>query len=350
MKAKIFLTFLFVFALMSFVSAESSNLTYGDFQIQKNKIQTVTFNSIDYQIQAPEGCTAMNPPRDMVIKYGGKEVAFDKGYNEKRALGNGVQVWVQGCGPLSTYFTLYFMSEVNVTEGCFDSDGDRNYFEHGEVTAGETTTQDYCEGDTLSEGYCKNGNFAKEEYKCENGCMAGRCLRDYEQSQTFQIKKGEEQEITFLDTTYTIKSPSCTGMNPPRDMEISVGGTSFWTFGKGFNEERKLSDKVSVIVTGCPGGTETFPMTFIGRSGVGCFDSDGGKNYFEYGQARVDDELGGTTIINDLCYDNTLKEVYCDNDNFAYEDFNCVNGCMAGECKALTWTQKFVNWFKNLFS
>lgn len=68
-----------------------------------------------------------------------------------------------------------------------------------------------------------------------------------------------------------------------------------------------------------------------------CKDSDGGKNYFQFGMANGRDPANrgyaGTTDFNDFCADaNTLNEYFCVADWVHLERTVCANGCSAGAC------------------
>jgi|SRR3989338_8180172 len=66
---------------------------------------------------------------------------------------------------------------------CTDSDAnDRfpdgiNFEEGGDIRLRKTWFRDHCEGNTLTEYYCQNGQIADIEQVCENGCNPGfgRC-------------------------------------------------------------------------------------------------------------------------------------------------------------------------------
>jgi len=62
---------------------------------------------------------------------------------------------------------------------CTDSDGGRNYYQKGVVTAAAGSVQlpDFCDNDTvLIEHFCKdNVNPGWERYNCPNGCQDGAC-------------------------------------------------------------------------------------------------------------------------------------------------------------------------------
>jgi len=69
-----------------------------------------------------------------------------------------------------------------------------------------------------------------------------------------------------------------------------------------------------------------------------CTDSDGGKDYFVYGEAESSDGIN-TAYDNDECggvLGNVLKEVYCDNGRILAETHECENGCSQGTCLTKT--------------
>lgn len=69
-----------------------------------------------------------------------------------------------------------------------------------------------------------------------------------------------------------------------------------------------------------------------------CKDSDGGKNYFQFGVANGRDPANrayaGTTDFNDFCADaNTLNEYFCVADWVHSEKAKCDLGCESGACR-----------------
>ncbi|MBI2128815.1 hypothetical protein HYU07_01115 [Candidatus Woesearchaeota archaeon] len=68
-----------------------------------------------------------------------------------------------------------------------------------------------------------------------------------------------------------------------------------------------------------------------------CTDSDGGKNYYTFGNATGVDYTGGVNTINDGCIigglnDGWLREAVCEGNVATWSDYNCSNGCSNGAC------------------
>lgn len=85
-----------------------------------------------------------------------------------------------------------------------------------------------------------------------------------------------------------------------------------------------------VILTGCIkiNPTETTPI----NQSINCIDTDGGKVYTTYGEAKRDNQ-----VLKDMCgNDKLLLEAYCENSMPSYEPYNCdcTNGvCVTGTTK-----------------
>jgi len=83
--------------------------------------------------------------------------------------------------------------------------------------------------------------------------------------------------------------------------------------------------------------------TISPRNQQGCYDSDGGKNYYEKGTTYIggcfsDPETGATSCyvskpINDTCIDNNrLKEYYCEDYSIKHINYTCPKECKDGKC------------------
>ncbi|MDP3919175.1 MAG: hypothetical protein Q8Q35_04725 [Nanoarchaeota archaeon] len=71
-----------------------------------------------------------------------------------------------------------------------------------------------------------------------------------------------------------------------------------------------------------------FILLLSGIASAECFDSDGGKNKFEFG--GVTDK--GITY-QDECEGPNVKESFCSIENIAsYTTLPCINGCEEGAC------------------
>jgi len=69
---------------------------------------------------------------------------------------------------------------------------------------------------------------------------------------------------------------------------------------------------------------------------LGCFDSDGGKNYDQYGEVTIKYSYRGrqtSQTFKDRCQKNQILEYYCKKNNLALAIHKCPNGCENGACK-----------------
>ncbi|MBW1838696.1 MAG: hypothetical protein JRI49_02080, partial [Deltaproteobacteria bacterium] len=70
---------------------------------------------------------------------------------------------------------------------------------------------------------------------------------------------------------------------------------------------------------------------FEGICQVICTDSDGGINYYEWGQVRANSGASGES-----CTSGIMHEYYCEDNERAQTDFTCPYGCGYGKCKECT--------------
>jgi len=64
---------------------------------------------------------------------------------------------------------------------------------------------------------------------------------------------------------------------------------------------------------------------------IACTDSDGGKNYYVYGEVDYGDGTGAADTCNDM-EQNVLIENYCENTVRKWINYECPNGCENGAC------------------
>lgn len=70
-----------------------------------------------------------------------------------------------------------------------------------------------------------------------------------------------------------------------------------------------------------------------------CFDSDGGKNYYSYGETTgYNRDVNAIYTSKDMCLmagnnNADLQESWCENNELFTEVFNCPYGCINGKCK-----------------
>lgn len=64
-----------------------------------------------------------------------------------------------------------------------------------------------------------------------------------------------------------------------------------------------------------------------------CADSDGGKNYFVYGELSGTDNWGNTIIQSDSCASEiAVVEKFCESYSYSYEYYYCPKSCQNGAC------------------
>tara|TARA_Y100000310_G_scaffold343459_1_gene451177 strand:- start:2023 stop:2391 length:369 start_codon:yes stop_codon:yes gene_type:complete len=69
-------------------------------------------------------------------------------------------------------------------------------------------------------------------------------------------------------------------------------------------------------------------ILLTGLATAACFDTDGGKNKYEFGGVTDD-----TETFHDECDGENIKEYFCSAEEVAsYTTLPCVNGCIEGEC------------------
>jgi len=76
-----------------------------------------------------------------------------------------------------------------------------------------------------------------------------------------------------------------------------------------------------------------FSIVEVKKGELSCSDTDGGKNYYEKGEATVQG-LGYQTTFIDSCQDSTLNEGYCENNDIQAIKYKCPHLCKDGRCVA----------------
>lgn len=98
--------------------------------------------------------------------------------------------------------------------GCGDTDGGKDYFTKGFVTANRNTGVDTCQGDYLTELYCQaNGTNYSETKKCDFGCQDGACNRGVGftlpvTTDNFQMTTNNTYDIAWNEQGYDGKNVS----------------------------------------------------------------------------------------------------------------------------------------------
>jgi len=70
-------------------------------------------------------------------------------------------------------------------------------------------------------------------------------------------------------------------------------------------------------------------LLLLGTVSAECFDSDGGKNKYEFGGVTENAET-----FQDACEEQNIREYFCSVEGVAsYTILPCVNGCAEGACQ-----------------
>ncbi len=277
---------------------------------------------------------------------------------------------------------------------CDDSDWGKNYYQKGvtawKVDGSYNKQEDYClDSQSVSEGYCipdadENGkSYMRISYSCENGCKDGACAQKsaqkvsekvacvfngadkdnypncYSDSGSFNCESYAQEDgvLRCISTVSGYKGEKIT-------WKSSCGGYGY-TILDGDDETVKFSCQTvyencpqgctchegkvfecAIDKVPCPAGCScdtTGVVLYCGKQV--CIDSDNGKNYYQKGAVSVKIIKDIPETKKDICaaesvipekadyYKNLLHEAYCYNGHdYAYDDFECPNGCKDGAC------------------
>jgi len=170
---------------------------------------------------------------------------------------------------------------------CVDTDF-RNYYEEGLSNGPEGRVSDYCENYTyLVEYYCGANGTTQETMRCQSRCVLGRCVCDDSDRGNDYFTRGTAENYT--------------------DYCLSVGRLKEYSCG----DEGAVEEDIRC---GCEDGA------------CMCIDSDRGRNYFTYGSFSFD-----PLDRNDYCNGTTLTEYYCDGNTPRSEQVRCGT-CEGGKC------------------
>ncbi|MBU0532780.1 hypothetical protein KKB44_04795 [Candidatus Micrarchaeota archaeon] len=215
-----------------------------------------------------------------------------------------------------TYNNSCFASRAGVsiassgacTQACNDSDGGKDIFTAGSVTANGDASNDVCKTvSVVKESFCENNEASLAElpcppgYICENGaCVLSPC-NDSDGGNT-PTTKGTAKSATDEQTD------KCVDTDTVKEYFCENGVVSFQ-------------------YVDCLSGEECA----IGAcQEAQCEDSDDGENADEQGTVTL-----GSVSGTDSCYDSdTVTEYYCDGNIIKNKTINCDSGyeCVDGEC------------------
>ena len=117
---------------------------------------------------------------------------------------------------------------------------------------------------------------------------------------------------------------------------------------EGYCENNKLVGEKVTCINGCVDGACVNFTTILT-----CIDSDNGKDYYMKGQILApcygDVCYGEGFNDSDYCLNDYLTEYYCIGNDANSIRYNCIGGCVEGQCIKESFIQKILNWFKRLF-
>lgn len=193
----------------------------------------------------------------------------------------------------------------------------------------ETRTDSCINSEVLEEFFCKVDDLGVEgnTITCENGCSNGACLYP---SSTVNCTDGDgglnyyvSSEVIYTDELgQHILSDGCKPENTKIVYESICNENGF---GQSIEFECSVGCQEGACV-GNPGNV----------TNITCVDSDGGLNYFTYGEAKGINENGIYTGGDfDVCTgdgENILAEKYCEDNIVKNTYFACPVGCFEGVC------------------
>jgi hypothetical protein len=218
------------------------------------------------------------------------------------------------------------VSSGTPTPSCTDTDGGDKPYNKGTVTYNSVRYIDNCiTEEHLEEYYCGSGGYQSKNYFCTGGCENGVCKGSAIEESCADSDEGINylergtirgfQNGNFYSYTdecvmdqETLRERYCTDLNQP-----------------GYEDKncREIFENGICQNGECVEGTTSE-----------CFDTDGGRNYKEYGEIT----LSNGTILKDYCKDNQyVAEYSCYGEPFLFEFANCEGFgddwyCSGGAC------------------
>tara|TARA_Y100000034_G_scaffold87182_1_gene104506 strand:- start:572 stop:1942 length:1371 start_codon:yes stop_codon:yes gene_type:complete len=373
------------------------------FVLTQNEIQTIVFNGVSYEIDAP-GCTGMHPPIEMKLTYQPgdgtiKTVIFENDFYEPKNLGNNVISIVQGCSGEIISLSLSFKRNLE----CTDSDNGKNYFKKGKIhlfgewyVKEDDEREDYCftsnekldscSGDDcfVQEFFCgdyKTGKpiISSASYQCSGGCKNGACS-GMESSQMSALTDKEAYydyvgESMIHVSTKLSKFMDCEQyFVSPSGQEIFIGSGGCVEKGESFASSIPIAEygkwKIKLILSDAEAPTKKYIIF---------------TNEFDFLKKIIPTEKTGPVEITEIienekivpeqfvvcsgclldnkCYPFGFRKPgnFCSDKESSFveqkegglicdNNFECSsNVCISGECVSEGLLQKIINWFKNIF-
>jgi eight-cysteine-cluster-containing protein len=206
-----------------------------------------------------------------------------------------------------------------VDEGCFETDGGYDIYEHGVVEAGTQRYEDHCNEDgTLTEKFCTETDAIKwNTTACPTGytCREAACVK-------VEFCGSSTEGVCTTDSDCVEDGCSGSICRSINDDPVTTTCEFLDCFD---NEQYDLN-------CGCVEGECIWHEGEVG----GCTDSDEGKNYYVKGTTTKGDD-----VVTDACTNTTeagsnietLKEYFCvEESNIEHALYACPNGCSDGAC------------------
>jgi hypothetical protein len=237
------------------------------------------------------------------------------------------------------------------TQTCTDSDGGKDYYVKGTTTGiirctdqaqcmTPQTVSDLCgsDGFTLTEFYCDNDGFQVVDltsgtysYKCPNGCSDGACIANSVVCKPGQ-KIGDLNGDGIVSTTDWVAAGNIvSGIMPKPENICCVDATMD---GQITSADYDKIGRIAAALEASPGYCAS----------LACTDSDGGNNVYLKGYVTLNSinypdtcytyatstsTLNTNSCTGSNCY---ISEYYCQNNQVAYNNQACSNGCSNGAC------------------
>jgi hypothetical protein len=329
MNKKIIFSLFLVFALTSFVSAQSCSDSDGGLNYNQWGSVFGDGSSYDDKCSYGQGAEPYNNSRNYLFEaycFQDKDPSGEFGYG---------------------YEYYYCPNGCNAgacINSCTDSDGGKDVLVVGQAgmpgTSGQGDWCDYSKGENkIQEAYCINNTaYATELMDCPSDkpyCNKGKCTTEKPQCTEDDggknpLVKGTTFPSRIADHTGSTDYCQITSTGqPPANGRCSGSDCSLREFYCSGGPDESYTD--IPCSSGCSDGVCEGAVI----DSIPCVDSDGGLNYFTKSEATGAAYLGGVSVSEvDTCMDgNTLREGYCNEKGFVlYKDHSCLNGCLNGKC------------------